>query len=247
MECWAVPGGYSTLNIPVGCAEYIVALTHGVIERRVAVRTARLDARNGVGNRVDVKRGRRCWLDRRGECVALPGARGWSKRPARTRELQSGSRGRSLHRASLFCSRLRLVDALRDGLRQVVNRHRVAGAAVVARDHIEIFEPDSIGRPVLLLGCNEYRRGVAGNGQVDFHAMRVQGVDGLVQIDFARIDLERRVGLEVRLGNDRAAAFPAVFLQVVGNARNDVIPVAPQVALVVGIGVDSVAAVAWTA
>ena len=35
------------------------------------MRTARLDARNRVGNRIDVKRGRRRWFDRRGQRVSL--------------------------------------------------------------------------------------------------------------------------------------------------------------------------------
>ena len=47
-----------------------------------------------------------------------------------------------------------------DGLREVVHRHGVADAAVVARDDFEILEADAVGRPDLRLGRHQQHRGV---------------------------------------------------------------------------------------
>src|SRR5882762_9155160 len=83
----------------------------------------------------------------------------------------------------------------------------------------------------------------AAAGGVPDGPVGIEAVDRLVEVELPGVDLERRVRSQVGLGDDRSAAVPAVLLQVVGNARNDVVPVAPEVTLVVRVRVDGIAAV----
>src|SRR5262249_17047098 len=81
--------------------------------------------------------------------VRLPGGRESSSRR------QAGSTAVESDTVPARLSRLRSVHTLRDRLREIVNRHRVARARVITSNDKEILEADAVRRTVLLLGGNE--------------------------------------------------------------------------------------------
>ncbi len=133
-------------------------------------------------------------------------------------------------------------DATGDGRGEVVHRHGVAHAAVVARDHFEILEADAVRGPDLQSPrAPAAPAWLSASPGVEVDALGLEARDGFVEREIGRVGGDRRVGLQHRLGQHRAVGHPAVLLEVVSDAGDDVVPVGEQVALLVVAAVDGVA------
>ena len=79
-------------------------------------------------------------------------------------------------------------DATGDGLREVVHRHGVAHAAVVARDHFEILEADAVRRARSAVSAGTSSTGVlSACAGVEVDALGLEARDGFVEREIARV------------------------------------------------------------
>ena len=158
------------------------------------------------------------------------------------------SRPRDLPRAWWLhprCPRWSRGDAPGDGLRKIVHRHGVAHAAVVARDHFEILEAHAVGgtesrsRPAPAAPASSKRCAVSKVTPLDFRPATVS-----FSARLPGSAVTGASGCSTASASTGPSGDPAECLEVVSDARDDVVPVGEQVALLVVAAVDRVAAVA---
>src|SRR5690606_34999307 len=120
---------------------------------------------------------------------------------------------------------------------------RVLHAPVVAGNDSEVVVADPVfGAPALALEPEDRR------GQIDVAVGRenvaepAQLADGVLEIHRVRGRMARPRLAETDGIGDEAARAPAVRLEVVRDAREDVVPVAPQIPPSVAVAVDGIGA-----
>ena len=107
---------------------------------------------------------------------------------------------------------------------------------------MEIREADAVLRARASRELDQDRARIRGQAGVEAHAALAQRADRLGEVEFFQLDaVETRVA-DVRGHHDGLARAPAVQLEIVADAREHVVPVAPEIAVTVAAAVDGVAA-----
>src|SRR3569623_1038195 len=125
---------------------------------------------------------------------------------------------------------------------QLKHRHRIQSAAIIPGDDVEVLHAEPIFRTSFVLIVNQYRRCLVGQGGRRHYASAAQFLPWP-----RRLHTIFQQGVDIHSvrrcrHSHGAAAIPAVFLEVIGDAANSVHRIVPEVAVAVAVEIDRIAA-----